>query len=244
MYAYRGEVQGDFTEGERKMVAQRSIQGARVGELGADVANNVVGAEAHRLGERGEQAGHKDEPLVGRVSLEEQVSSAGENVGKLGGCHHHPLSRRHARDVGDLSGPSQDAPMAPLVIPSTCLCSVTAGECGTLAPPCHVRQGAYTSVRQGAYMTPTAATSLQTLPRPPYGADVPTFGERLAGMREEQGLTLSGAARAAGMTRQTWWQYENGKRANPTIALAAKMAAALGVSLSVLLEGVEVDTDD
>lgn len=64
------------------------------------------------------------------------------------------------------------------------------------------------------------------------------FGRRVRELRASAGLGVSEAARAAGVSRRTWTEVEAG-RANPSLAVLASLAEALGVSLPALLEGLE-----
>lgn len=74
-----------------------------------------------------------------------------------------------------------------------------------------------------------------------YPAGVPAFGERLRELRAATGMTLPDAAERAGMHKQTWSAFENGRRANPTLEVMRAMARALDVELAELLTDVDRD---
>jgi DNA-binding XRE family transcriptional regulator len=63
---------------------------------------------------------------------------------------------------------------------------------------------------------------------------VPPFGERLRAMRAGQGLTLHQLASRAHLYHGYLAQLERGERGMPTAQTLRKLAAALGVSVSVL----------
>lgn len=86
-------------------------------------------------------------------------------------------------------------------------------------------------------------TTLATTSPPSYAEDVPSFAECVRRHREAQGLTLAEAGERAGMTRQTWHQYESGRRANPTLAVMRAMALALEVSLQDLVANVDTEPE-
>ena len=62
------------------------------------------------------------------------------------------------------------------------------------------------------------------------------FGERLREIRTRKGLSQEGLAAAAGLHRTYISSVERGER-NVTITTIAKLAAALGVSMTDLIPG-------
>lgn len=66
------------------------------------------------------------------------------------------------------------------------------------------------------------------------------FGLRLAAARTMAGLTQSALADACGMKRAYVWRVEAG-RTLPLMTTAARMAEALEMTLSDLVEGLGVD---
>ncbi|MBQ4354563.1 MAG: helix-turn-helix domain-containing protein [Clostridia bacterium] len=60
-----------------------------------------------------------------------------------------------------------------------------------------------------------------------------TIGENILQMRKEAGLTQEAAAEKIGVSRQTIAKWEAGE-SSPDLALAAKLASVLGVSLNRL----------
>ncbi|MFN0185057.1 MAG: helix-turn-helix domain-containing protein [Aquabacterium sp.] len=80
--------------------------------------------------------------------------------------------------------------------------------------------------------TPTrraAATRPDAAPQPP------RIGERLAALRDRQALSLDDLSRRAGVSKSMLSQIERAQ-ANPTVAVVWRLAQALGVALSDLLE--------
>jgi transcriptional regulator with XRE-family HTH domain len=63
-----------------------------------------------------------------------------------------------------------------------------------------------------------------------------TFGERIAHLRKESGLTQEQLAQKIGVSRQSIQKYES-DRADPRLLLATCMADVLGVSLDYLAKG-------
>ena len=63
--------------------------------------------------------------------------------------------------------------------------------------------------------------------------------ENIRRLRIVADLSVSGAARQAGMHRIAWTEIEQGRNANPTAATLEKIAGALGVTLA----GLFVDED-
>ncbi len=64
------------------------------------------------------------------------------------------------------------------------------------------------------------------------------FGRRVRSLREGADLGVLEAARAAGISRRTWTEVEAG-RANPSLAVLARLADALSVTPAALLAGLE-----
>lgn len=62
------------------------------------------------------------------------------------------------------------------------------------------------------------------------------FGRRVRHLREERGLSQEKLAELAGLHRTIIGRFERGEL-NPTITSVAKIAKALGVSASELMEG-------
>lgn len=60
------------------------------------------------------------------------------------------------------------------------------------------------------------------------------FGERLAGLRKDQGLTQVQLAEALGVSQQAVTAYENGQRRVP-ISLLPQLARTLGVTVEDLI---------
>jgi XRE family transcriptional regulator, regulator of sulfur utilization len=67
-------------------------------------------------------------------------------------------------------------------------------------------------------------------------AQPPQVGEALAALRGKRQLTLDELSRRAGVSKSMLSQIERGQ-ANPTVAVVWRLAQALGVELSELLEG-------
>lgn len=63
------------------------------------------------------------------------------------------------------------------------------------------------------------------------------FGERVRGLRHEQGISLKDLAERAGLDKGYLSQIETGKRPNPSVHLARRIADALGVDLGALIGG-------
>lgn len=64
-----------------------------------------------------------------------------------------------------------------------------------------------------------------------------SFGGRLAAIRQEMGWNNSEAAKACGLDRQSWQNWEDGSRPRNLEVVAAKIAAATGCNLVWLLTG-------
>jgi len=62
------------------------------------------------------------------------------------------------------------------------------------------------------------------------------FGAVLKTLREEKGLTQAQLAKAAGTTQEYVAMLETGVRKNPTIETLKRLAKALGVPVTELLE--------
>ena len=65
------------------------------------------------------------------------------------------------------------------------------------------------------------------------------LSENIRRLRKAADLSVSEAARKAGIHRVAWTEIEQGKNANPTAKTLKKIAAALGCSLAELF----VDAD-
>ncbi len=68
----------------------------------------------------------------------------------------------------------------------------------------------------------------------PPEATIPAVGERVRGLREAMGLSLRDLAQRCGVSATTLSQVERGET-SPTLAVAARIAAGLGLTLSQLL---------
>lgn len=66
----------------------------------------------------------------------------------------------------------------------------------------------------------------------------PRVGQTLAGLRQERALSLDELSRQAGVSKSMLSQIER-NQANPTVAVVWRLANALGVPLSQLLEGAQ-----
>jgi DNA-binding XRE family transcriptional regulator len=73
-------------------------------------------------------------------------------------------------------------------------------------------------------------------------ADV-SMGERLKRLRELRGFSQSELARRAGVTHPVISDLERGVRQDMTVSTAKKLAAALGVSLEMLVGDVESECE-
>ncbi len=76
---------------------------------------------------------------------------------------------------------------------------------------------------------------LPTMPKP--DRTLAAFGRNVRRRREEQGLSQEKLAAKAGVDRAFLSGIESGTR-NPGVLTVAKLAKALGVSISALMEGV------
>lgn len=77
---------------------------------------------------------------------------------------------------------------------------------------------------------------MTALPRPlPVPAEPPRVGAALAALREQQRLSLDELSRRAGVSKSMLSQIERAQ-ANPTVAVVWRLANALGVPLSELLD--------
>jgi transcriptional regulator with XRE-family HTH domain len=70
-----------------------------------------------------------------------------------------------------------------------------------------------------------------------------TIGKRIKELREEKGITTIELAEKSGVAQSTISQIENGKR-NPSTGTAAKIAEALGVSITKILNGSDAPEKD
>jgi len=69
-------------------------------------------------------------------------------------------------------------------------------------------------------------------------ADIPErFGQRVRGLRKEQGYSQENFAAACAMDRTYMGGIERGER-NPTLRNIAKIAQTLGITISELMDGV------
>jgi transcriptional regulator with XRE-family HTH domain len=70
-----------------------------------------------------------------------------------------------------------------------------------------------------------------------------TLAERLAELRDLQAMTMKEAGIAAGFPERNaasaWWNYESGRLTNPYMSQLYRFSAALNVSVSELMQGVE-----
>ncbi|MBH9553858.1 helix-turn-helix domain-containing protein [Inhella gelatinilytica] len=69
-------------------------------------------------------------------------------------------------------------------------------------------------------------------------AQPPQVGDALAQLRAQRQLTLDELSRRAGVSKSMLSQIERGQ-ANPTVAVVWRLAQALGVELSTLLDGAK-----
>ena len=60
------------------------------------------------------------------------------------------------------------------------------------------------------------------------------LSENIRGWRKAAELSVSEAARRAGIHRVAWTELEQGKNTNPTLRTLKKIAGALGVEISEL----------
>lgn len=68
------------------------------------------------------------------------------------------------------------------------------------------------------------------------------MGSRVRALREARGISQEDFARAAGIDRAYMGKIERGTQ-NISVTTAAKIAAALEISLSAMLEGVGIRDD-
>lgn len=68
------------------------------------------------------------------------------------------------------------------------------------------------------------------------------FGQRLRGLRQEQGLTLAQLAERTGLTASNINKYEHGERANPSIETVMRLASALDTTPGYLLGNEDAAT--
>ena len=71
---------------------------------------------------------------------------------------------------------------------------------------------------------------------------MPTFGERLARLREQKGWSQQDLAKHAGVPYMTVWRAEARTHHYPRVEVVKRLALALGVSLDVLC-GLYEDDD-
>ncbi len=65
---------------------------------------------------------------------------------------------------------------------------------------------------------------------------VTRLGQVLKALREEREWTLDDLAKRANVTNVYIWQLENGERKNPSLAVLKRLAKALRVPVTELLE--------
>ncbi len=65
---------------------------------------------------------------------------------------------------------------------------------------------------------------------------VTRLGQVLKALREEKEWTLDDLAKRANVTNVYIWQLENGERKNPSLAVLKRLAKALRVPVTELLE--------
>ncbi len=87
---------------------------------------------------------------------------------------------------------------------------------------------------------PTTTSSAKTTNSHTVAASV---GERIAQLRKRQGLSQASLSAAASISREAIGKYERGI-ASPSVDTAARIAAALEVSLDSLVGGQSTDADD
>jgi transcriptional regulator with XRE-family HTH domain len=75
-------------------------------------------------------------------------------------------------------------------------------------------------------------------------ASIPLFGQRVARIRQERGLSVQELATKAHTTYQTIWRIEAGKMPAPSIVLAQRIGRALGVGVDYLIGMFEDDEDE
>lgn len=100
-----------------------------------------------------------------------------------------------------------------------------------LAPP-HPRLSDDEDYNQLVDKSQRKSTNSKTGRRPPD----PAFGERLAAARRQAGLTQRDLAGRAGVTLNSIWRYETGRRPENYDVLA-RLAEAVGASVDFLLRG-------
>ena len=61
---------------------------------------------------------------------------------------------------------------------------------------------------------------------------------RLRRLRRDRGMTIDAASDAAGVEPMTWYRLEN-RKANPTLAVLASLAAVFGLTVSAFLDDEE-----
>jgi transcriptional regulator with XRE-family HTH domain len=73
---------------------------------------------------------------------------------------------------------------------------------------------------------------------------IPRFGQRVARIRQELGLSVQELATRAHTTYQTIWRIETGAMKAPSIVLARRIARALGVGVDYLIGMFEEDEEE
>ena len=75
-------------------------------------------------------------------------------------------------------------------------------------------------------------------------AQIPQFGQRVARIRQERGLSVQELATQAKTTYQTIWRIETGAMKDPGIHLARRIARALGVGVDYLIGMFDEDEEE
>lgn len=76
-------------------------------------------------------------------------------------------------------------------------------------------------------------------PQPPLDPLYSAVGQRVTALREQRGIKPAQLAELASMDANYLWRIEAGRQ-NLSLRNVARLAKALGVTLAVLLEGVDV----
>jgi transcriptional regulator with XRE-family HTH domain len=74
--------------------------------------------------------------------------------------------------------------------------------------------------------------------------NIPKFGQRVARIRQERGLSVQELATKANTTYQTIWRIETGAMKAPSIVLARRIARALGVGIDYLIGMFEEEEEE
>lgn len=65
------------------------------------------------------------------------------------------------------------------------------------------------------------------------------LGDMVREAREDNGLSLSEAAKKIGVSKAYLWEIEDGRHKNPTISVAAGMRRVLGLSAKKIIDAAE-----